>query len=53
VNNLFRRSAGPDGAGSLASEVFSMLNRDGYLDTDEQPRSSRLAAGVVGGASGI
>jgi len=30
-----------------------MLHHDGYLDSDEQPRSSRLAAGAVGGASEI
>jgi hypothetical protein len=24
-----------------------MINRDGYLDSDELPRSSRVAAGVV------
>jgi hypothetical protein len=28
-----------------------MLYDDGYQDNDEQPRSSKLVAGVVGGAS--
>ena len=36
-----------------APEVFLMLHHDGYLDNDEQPRSSSFAAGVVGGASEI
>ena len=29
------------------TEGFDMIYHDGYLDSDELPRSSRLAAGVV------